>query len=72
VVRPSQLTTAVVGVGPGRAAEAVGVVRAAMAALPTAVAVCDSKDQAGPVLVFASAAWASFVGAARTTRPDAH
>ncbi|MGR6317776.1 DUF397 domain-containing protein [Micromonospora soli] len=34
-----------------------------MALLPEAVAVRDSKDPAGPVLVFAPAAWAAFTGA---------
>lgn len=31
-----------------------------MAVLPRAVAVRDSKDPAGPVLLFAPAAWAAF------------
>ncbi|MET7803259.1 DUF397 domain-containing protein [Micromonospora chersina] len=34
-----------------------------MALLPEAVAVRDSKDPAGPVLVFPPAAWAAFTGA---------
>ncbi len=34
-----------------------------MALLPAAVAVRDSKDPAGPVLVFSPAAWAAFAGA---------
>jgi hypothetical protein len=41
-----------------------------IAALPAAVVVRDSKDQTGPVLMFEPAAWASFVGAARTSQPD--
>lgn len=31
----------------------------------SAVRVRDSKDQAGPVLTFGSAAWTAFVGAAK-------
>ncbi|MFD2768459.1 DUF397 domain-containing protein [Micromonospora eburnea] len=34
-----------------------------MASLPEAVAVRDSKDPAGPVLVFSPAAWAAFTTA---------
>ncbi|SBT37467.1 DUF397 domain-containing protein [Micromonospora narathiwatensis] len=34
-----------------------------MALLPEAVAVRDSKDPSGPVLVFPPAAWAAFTGA---------
>ena len=34
-----------------------------MALLPEAVAVRDSKDPAGPVLVFPPTAWAAFTGA---------
>ncbi|SBT53079.1 DUF397 domain-containing protein [Micromonospora auratinigra] len=34
-----------------------------MALLPAAVAVRDSKDPAGPVLVFSPTAWAAFTGA---------
>ncbi|OKI89355.1 DUF397 domain-containing protein [Micromonospora sp. CB01531] len=34
-----------------------------MATLPEAVAVRDSKDPAGPVLVFSPAAWTAFTGA---------
>ncbi|MFD6636802.1 DUF397 domain-containing protein [Micromonospora chalcea] len=33
--------------------------------LPGVVAVRDSKDQAGPVLTFAPAAWRGFVGLAK-------
>ncbi len=33
------------------------------ALLPEAVAVRDSKDPVGPVLVFSPAAWAAFTGA---------
>ncbi|MBQ1075287.1 DUF397 domain-containing protein [Micromonospora sp. C31] len=34
-----------------------------MAVLPATVAVRDSKDPAGPALLFPPAAWAAFVGA---------
>ena len=34
-----------------------------MASLPEAVAIRDSKDPAGPVLVFSPAAWAAFTTA---------
>ncbi|MFI2650898.1 MULTISPECIES: DUF397 domain-containing protein [Micromonospora] len=34
-----------------------------MALLPEAVAVRDSKDPTGPVLLFPPAAWAAFTGA---------
>ncbi len=34
-----------------------------MAVLPEAVAVRDSKDPAGPTLVFSPTAWAAFTGA---------
>lgn len=36
-----------------------------VARLATAVATRDSKDPAGPVLVFAGASWAAFVSGAR-------
>ncbi|MEV6692649.1 DUF397 domain-containing protein [Micromonospora sp. NPDC051196] len=36
--------------------------------LPGLVAVRDSKDPAGPALVFSVAAWANFVRASRNTR----
>lgn len=35
------------------------------------VAVRDSKDRSGPVLVFTDTEWAAFVSAARTDRLDA-
>ncbi|WP_229398213.1 DUF397 domain-containing protein [Micromonospora okii] len=36
--------------------------------LPGVVAVRDSKDPSGPALAFSPAAWAGFVGMARTSR----
>lgn len=36
------------------------------ALFPTQVAVRDSKDRSGPVLVFGPAQWSAFVEAART------
>lgn len=34
-----------------------------VATLPGAVAVRDSKDQAGPILLFERSAWSNFIGA---------
>jgi hypothetical protein len=42
-----------------------------VAHLPEAIAVRDSKDPAGPKLIFTSSAWAAFVQRARGGRFDA-
>jgi ABC-type amino acid transport substrate-binding protein len=41
-----------------------------VAGLDAAVAVRDSKDRSGPVLLFTPAGWAAFVGGVRAGRFD--
>jgi hypothetical protein len=43
-----------------------------VAELDDAVAVRDSKDRTGPVLVFGTAAWAAFIAAAKDGEFDTH